>query len=303
MGNDADSDLGKYSCSCVAKEDGCFMDFFNDKSPKDPFNFITNSSKHFTQSELEENIPGGLHYPNDNMVKSNLKKNIDIRNKNSKISDSVETSYRNINTKENDIKEFDKKTDYFQLVNQINNTIKELKSKIFLDDMDESKMSSVTKYGDFDFKKLGKKANKILFNDIILCIKKIYEIHSEVILLKEKIFLGIVSNFQKEKKKINLINYEDTEKIVSLPNYEDIEDKIKLKLGENNNNKFKFSKFNIKGSFPCEILIWNLISQNTQKIADILSENYFCCIVLLYYSKAEEENETILYLINKPNNI
>ena len=164
-------------------------------------------------------------------------------------------------------------------------------------------MSSVTKYGDFDFKKLGKKANKILFNDIILCIKKIYEINSEVNLLKEKIFLGIVSNFQKEKKKINLINYEDTEKIVSLPNYDDIEDKIKLKLGENNNNKFKFSKFNIKGSFPCEILIWNLISQNTQKIADILSENYFCCIVLLYYSKAEEENETILYLINKPNNI
>jgi hypothetical protein len=303
MGNVQDSDLGRLSCSCIQKEEGCFMDFFTDLTIKDPFNFETKSTNNFTSSELQQNIPGGIHYPNDSIVKSSLKKKNNIKNNNNETPDALNNSNRNINEKENDLKEFDKKTDYFQLVNQINNTIKELKSKIFLDDMDESKMSSVTKYGDFDFKKLGKKANKILFNDIILCIKKIYEIHSEVILLKEKIFLGIVSNFQKEKKKINLINYEDTEKIVSLPNYEDIEDKIKLKLGENNNNKFKFSKFNIKGSFPCEILIWNLISQNTQKIADILSENYFCCIVLLYYSKAEEENETILYLINKPNNI
>ena len=280
MGNDADSDLGKYSCSCVAKEDGCFMDFFNDKSPKDPFNFITNSSKHFTQSELEENIPGGLHYPNDNMVKSNLKKNINIRNKNSKISDSVETSYRNINTKENDIKEFDKKTDYFQLVNQINNTIKELKSK------------------------LGKKANKIIFSDIISCIKKIADIDSEVILLREKIFLGIVNKFKKGNKEKNDLNYVDKEKIVELQNFDDIDEKYKMRLGKKcNSNKFKFHKFNIKGSFPSEILIWNLITQNTQKIADILSENYFCSVVLLYYSKDKDENETILYLINKPANI
>ena len=304
MGNDADSDLGKYSCSCVAKEDGCFMDFFNDKSSKDPFNFITNSSKHFTQSELEENIPGGLHYPNDNMVKSNLKKNINIRNKNSKISDSVETSYRNVNTKENDIKEFDKKTDYFQLVNQINNTIKELKSKIYLSDMEDSKTSLKTKEGELDFKKLGKKANKIIFSDIISCIKKIADIDSEVILLREKIFLGIVNKFKKGNKEKNDLNYVDKEKIVELQNFDDIDEKYKMRLGKKcNSNKFKFHKFNIKGSFPSEILIWNLITQNTQKIADILSENYFCSVVLLYYSKDEDENETILYLINKPANI
>ena len=88
MGNDVDSDLGKYSCSCIQKEDGCFMDFFANETSKDPFNFITNSSKYLTQSELEENIPGGLHYPNDNMTKSNLKKNVVIKNKNSKISES-----------------------------------------------------------------------------------------------------------------------------------------------------------------------------------------------------------------------
>ena len=44
MGNDVDSYLGKYSCSCIQKEDGCFMDFFANETSKDPFNFITNSS-------------------------------------------------------------------------------------------------------------------------------------------------------------------------------------------------------------------------------------------------------------------
>ena len=301
MGNDVDSDLGKYSCSCIQKEDGCFMDFFANETSKDPFNLITNSSKYLTQSELEENIPGGLHYPNDNMVKSNLKKNFAIKNKNSKISESYENSNRNINTKENDIKEFDKRTDYFQLVNKINDTIKELKSKIYMDD---SRLSSKTKEGELDFKKLGKKANKIIFSDIISCIKKISDIDSEVILQREKIYLGIVNKFKKGKKDESILNYEDKEKIVELQNFDEIDEKYKMKLDEKyKNNRFKFYKFNIKGSFPSEILIWNLISQNTQKIADILSENYFCSIVLLYYSKDEEENETILYLINKPANI
>ena len=301
MGNDVDSDLGKYSCSCIQKEDGCFMDFFANETSKDPFNFITNSSKYLTQSELEENIPGGLHYPNDNMTKSNLKKNVAIKNKNSKISESYENSNRNINTKENDIKEFDKRTDYFQLVNKINDTIKELKSKIYMED---SRLSSKTKEGELDFKKLGKKANKIIFSDIISCIKKISDIDSEVILQREKIYLGIVNKFKKGKKDENILNYDDKEKIVELQNFDDIDEKYKMKLGDKyKNNKFKFYKFNIKGSFPSEILIWNLISQNTQKIADILSENYFCSVVLLNHSKDEEENETILYLINKPANI
>ena len=170
--------------------------------------------------------------------------------------------------------------------------------------MDDSRLSSKTKEGELDFKKLGKKANKIIFSDIISCIKKISDIDSEVILQREKIYLGIVNKFKKGKKDENILNYDDKEKIVELQNFDDIDEKYKMKLGDKyKNNKFKFYKFNIKGSFPSEILIWNLISQNTQKIADILSENYFCSVVLLYHSKDEEENETILYLINKPANI
>ena len=304
MGNDIDNDLGKFSCSCIQKEDGCFMDFFTDITDKDPFNFITNDSKKLTPSELQQNIPGGIHYPNDNMVKSSLKKKNNIKKNNNETSDAMDNSNINLSEKENDIKEFDKKTDYFQLVNQINNTIKELKSKIFYGDAEDSKLSNNTKNFECDFRKLGKKGNKIIFSDVISCIKKISDISSEVILLKDKVYLGIVNKFKKDKKDINLINYEDKEKIVSLPNYDDLEDKIKIKLGNKyNNNKFKFNKFDIKGFFPSEILIWNLITQNTQKIAEILSNNYFCSIVLLYYSEDEEENETILYLINKPENI
>jgi hypothetical protein len=152
-------------------------------------------------------------------------------------------------------------------------------------------------------KKAGKAADKIIFNNIINVIKKISDINSEVVLMKEKIYLGIVNKFKKEKNEKYLINYEDVEKIIDLPNFEDIKEKNRLRLGENfNNSKFKFNKFVIKGSFPNEILIWNLISQNTQKITKILADNYYCCLILLYYSKVEEGNETIMYLINKPTN-
>jgi len=288
MGNE-NNDLGKYNCSCIQKEEGCFLDIFNDINSKDKFNLITNS-KNLKKSELQENIPGGTHYPNDNMIKSSLRKKYNNN-------DIILEKSNEKKEKENDIKEFDKKTDYFQLVNKINEAIKELKSKLYLDD---SKLNSNKL---FDFKRLGNKANKIIFNDIISCIKKISDINSEVILIKEKIYLGIVNKFKKEKKEINLLNYEDIEKIIPLPNYDDIDIKLRLKLGDINNNKFKFYKFNIKGSFPNEILIWNLISQNTQKIADILSDNYYCCAILLYYSQDEKENETILYLINKPSKI
>lgn len=150
-------------------------------------------------------------------------------------------------------------------------------------------------------RKAGKTADKICFSDIIGCVKKISVINSEVTLNKEKIYIGIVNKFKKEKSDKNLINYEDQEKIVELPNFNNIKEKIRDKLGDKfNNAKFKFNKFCLKGSFPNEILIWNLISQNTQEIADVLRENYYCCLVLLYYSKVEEENETIMYLINKP---
>ena len=214
--------------------------------------------------------------------------------------------------KRNDIKEFDKNTDYFQLANQINNAIIELKMNLYTSQDEIFKatptptpMEGGNNNGIFNFqkiiKKAGKSADKICFNDIILCIKKISDINSQIILNEEKIFLGIVSKFKKEKNDKYLINYEDKEKIIDLPNFFDIKESIRLKLGDKfNNSKFKFNKFSIKGSFPNEILIWNLISQNTQKIADILTDNYYCCLVLLYYSKVEEENETIMYLINKP---
>ena len=216
--------------------------------------------------------------------------------------------------KENDLKDFDKKTNYFLLANQVNNAINELKLNLWSNNKNTiinsttpiSENDSIIENKNLNFdkiiKKAGKKADKIIFNDIINCVKKITDIHSEVILIKEKIYLGIVNKFKKVKDDKYLINYIDEEKIIDLPNFEDINEKYRLKLGKKfNNPKFKFNKFTIKGSFPNEILIWNLISQNTQKIVDILTENYYCCLILLFYSKVEEENETIMYLINKPN--
>jgi len=277
-----------------------------------------------------------MYYPNDNMVKSNLKK-YNSKKKNSFLSDeseknSNEVYNNNINEKntinlnlinyinnedqkKNDIKEFDKKTDYFLLANQINNVINELKMNLYSDnggvqipsktpDPDKDKKDSLNNEENLNFEKVIKKAgkfiDKIIFNNLINCVKKISDIHSEVILLKEKLYLGIVNKFKKEKNDKYLINYFDDEIIIDLPNFNDIKEKYRLKLGNKfNNPKFKFNKFSIKGSFPNEILIWNLISQNTQKIAEVLTQNYYCCIVLLYYSKVEEENETIIYLINK----
>ena len=337
MGNGFEIDLNKYKCSCFQNEDNCFINFINGNS-KDPFNFTTSPDK-VSASELQENTPGGLRYPNDNMVKSSLKKkeamnkrrniNLFINNELEKETDddniNGKKTYNNNNNrinindkydqeqKEKDIKDFDKKTNYFLLANQVNNAINELRLNLYSNNniiinttTPISENESIIEIENFNFdkiiKKAGKKADKIIFNDIINCIKKICVIDSEVILIKEKIYLGIVDKFKKEKNDKYLINYIDEEKIIDLPNFEDINEKYRLKLGEKYNNpKFKFNKFTIKGSFPNEILIWNLISQNTQKIADILTENYYCCLILLFYSKVEEENETIMYLVNKPN--
>ena len=197
------------------------------------------------------------------------------------------------------------------LANQINNAINELQLNLNNNNNNDKKssnnMSDINTDKSVNFqkamKKAGKAADKIIFNNIINVIKKISDINSEVVLMKEKIYLGIVNKFKKEKNEKYLINYEDVEKIIDLPNFEDIKEKNRLKLGDKfNNSKFKFNKFVIKGSFPNEILIWNLISQNTQKITKILADNYYCCLILLYYSKVEEGNETIMYLINKPTN-
>ena len=323
MGTEFEIDLNKYDCSCFKGEDGFFLDFTHDMKNNEPFSLFGTSGKTSTASELQENTPGGIHYPNDNIVKSRKKKKIYENNINSFICSESESEMNNNNLnninklneqdqKRNDIKEFDKNTDYFQLANQINNAIIELKMNLYTSQDEILKptptptpMEGGNNNGIFNFqkiiKKAGKSADKICFNDIIRCIIKISDINSQIILNEEKIFLGIVSKFKKEKNDKYLINYEDKEKIIDLPNFVDIKESIRLKLGDKfNNPKFKFNKFSIKGSFPNEILIWNLISQNTQKIADILTDNYYCCLVLLYYSKVEEENETIMYLINKP---
>ena len=288
-----------------------------------------------SQSELQENIPGGIRYPNDNMVKSTLKKYEKKKIQKNKLInyiDQEESSETNVNGKNStnnlniinardedeervkDIQDLDKKTNYFLLANKINEAIHELKVNLFINDESMIVNSKTPEYDNsyisnnenlnFEkaIKKAGKKTNKIIFTNIINCIKKICDIHSEVNLINERVYLGIVNKFRKEKSDKYLINFNDEEKIIDLPNFEDIQEKNRLKLGEKfNNPKFKFNKFTIKGSFPNEILIWNLISQNTQKISNVLTENYYCCIVLLYHSKVEEENETIMYLINKPN--
>ena len=335
MGNqfDLDLDLKTYNCSCLQSEDNCFIDFLKDIKSKDPFDFNIANEK-LSQSELQENTPGGIHYPNDNIVKSTLKKYKNkkiLKKKYINYNEPEESSETNINRKnslnsinfiekeedeqrEKDIQEFDKKTNYFLLANQINNAINELKVNLYSNDENLVKNSQTPGYESFQIddnenlnfekaiKRAGKKADKIIFTDIINCIKKISDIHSEVNLINERVYLGIVNKFRKDNNGKYLINYNDNEKIINLPNFEDIKEKNRILLGEKfNNPKFKFNRFTIKGSFPNEILIWNLISQNTQKMADILTENYYCCIVLLYYSKVEEENETTMYLINKPN--
>ena len=325
MGNEFELNLSKYNCSCFQKEDGCLLDFVNEISKKGKL--FKRKEKSPNISEIQENIPGGVNYPNDTMIKISKKKYKNSREKlnsfqyleyidndttdNNKININKTSDMNNEAQKEEDIKEFDKKTDYFQLAIQINDAINELKMNLLSDEMKSSRTPTPTPTPSDDadsnlnfqkiMRKAGKSVDKICFSDIIGCVKEISDIDSEVTLNKEKIYIGIVDKFKKEKNDKYLINYEDQEKIVELPNFNNIKEIMRNKLGDKfNNAKFKFNKFSLKGSFPNEILVWNLISQNTQEIADVLRENYYCCLVLLYYSKVEEENETIMYLINKP---
>ena len=82
MGNEIEIDLNKYNCSCIQKEEeGCFLDFFNEMKATDPFNIMITPGK-YSKSELQENTSDGIHYPNDNMAKTTIKK---IPNKNKKL--------------------------------------------------------------------------------------------------------------------------------------------------------------------------------------------------------------------------
>ena len=245
-----------------------------------------NYLKEFEYSETENSIS------NNNTL--NVKKNR-----------SKQDEDENEEDEEEDIQNFNSNTDYFQLANQIADSINELKLNVF--NKGERKVISNKENLNIEnfenaIKKAGKVADTICFNDVIGCIKKISDINSEVILLNEKIYLGIVNKFKKKYSITHFINFSDEEKIVEIPHFDGIKYDIKKKLGKFNNPKFKFNKFILQGSFPNEILIWKLISQNMEKIRNILKNNYYCCVVLLHKEKGEEENEIIIYLINKIGN-
>ena len=171
MGNDFDIDLSRFSCSCLQSEEGCLE---YDLKTKNAFQLCTNAEKETTLSDVQRATPGGLDYPNDNMIKSALNKWNEKKEEMMEFN-IVESNQEHINVlsdnfeqRERDIKDFDKNTDYFLLANQIYNAINELKLPI---------PPSENEKGNNNFeniiKKAGKKADKICFNDIIKCIKKI----------------------------------------------------------------------------------------------------------------------------------
>ena len=215
--------------------------------------------------------------------------NVTNNNFNEKIN---ESKTKTKNEEDEDIDEFNSNTDYYQLAHQIAESIKELKNNFNISE----------KKNNFDtvLKNIGKTVGVICFNDVIGCIKKISDINSEINLIEEKIFLGLVNKFNKKNNSTHFINFIDEEKIVEIPNFNGISSDIKKKFGKYNNPKFKFTKFNLKGSFPNEILIWKVISKNIDKIKKIINDNYYCCAVLLYQGKNNtDNNETIIYFINK----
>jgi hypothetical protein len=246
-----------------------------------------NYLKEFEYSETEINQSNNENSLNS---KKGMIKNDDIDNE-----DEEEEENEDINN-------FNSKTDYFQLATQISESIKELRNNIFNRNgstpTPDSKNLSVD-----DFEKAlyraGKNVDNIFFNDVIGCIKKISDINSEVSLTNEKIYLALVNKFKKTYSLTHYINFSDEKKIVSIPNFHRIKPEAKAKLGKFNDPKFQFNKFTLKGSFPNEILIWKLISQNMKQITDIMKDNYYCCAVLLHKGKNEDENETIIYFINK----
>ena len=323
MGNNTEIDFSSYGCSCIEKEEGCFLDFLSDiknktrpilneikdisdskdttsnkktssnNEKKYVYEKITISPKDDTNSNL--NINELSKKNNKNHIIENENENNDYYLREFEYSDS-EFSDININTNNDesnpsieDINNFNSNTDYFQLANQIAKAINELNNEI---PNSENFLQII--------KNAGNTADKICFNDVIGCIRKISDISSDISLINEKIYLGIVNKFKTKNNEKYFINFNDEEKIVKIPNYNKIKPNVKLKLGNKYNNpKFKFNKFIIKGSFPYEILIWKLISENVEKMTEIKNDNYYCCITLLHQIHIEKENEIIMYLINK----
>ena len=309
MGNLLEIDLSKYGCTCFNQEDKNFLDFFEDiKEKSNPSLNTIISQENKTKNETTTLATTNKKYEkitfvpknkensvlnNKNYLKefdfSYTEMNVTNNNFNEKIN---ESKTKTKNEEDEDIDEFNSNTDYYQLAHQIAESIKELKNNFNISDM-KNNFETV-------LKNIGKTADIICFNDVIGCIKKISDINSEINLIDEKIFLGLVNKFNKKNNSTHFINFSDDEKIVEIPNFNGISDDIKKKFGKYNNPKFKFSKFNLKGSFPNEILIWKVISKNIDKIKNIINDNYYCCAVLLYQGKNNtDNNETIIYFINK----
>ena len=308
MGNLLEIDLSKYGCTCFNQEDKNFLDFFEDikeksnpslntlisqenKNKNETTTLATTNKKYEKITYVPKNKENSV-LNNKNYLKefdfSYTEMNVTNNNFNEKIN---ESKTKTKNEEDEDIDEFNSNTDYYQLAHQIAESIKELKNNFNISD----------KKNNFEtvLKNIGKTADIICFNDVIGCIKKISDINSEINLIDEKIFLGLVNKFNKKNNSTHFINFSDEEKIVEIPNFNGISDDIKKKFGKYNNPKFKFSKFNLKGSFPNEILIWKVISKNIDKIKHIINDNY-CCAVLLYQGKNNtDNNETIIYFINK----
>jgi hypothetical protein len=309
MGNLLEIDLSKYGCTCFNQEDKNFLDFFEDiKEKSNPSLNTIISQENKTKNETTTLATTNKKYEkityvpknkensvlnNKNYLKefdfSYTEMNVTNNNFNEKIN---ESKTKTKNEEDEDIDEFNSNTDYYQLAHQIAESIKELKNNFNISDM-KNNFETV-------LKNIGKTADIICFNDVIGCIKKISDINSEINLIGEKIFLGLVNKFNKKNNSTHFINFSDEEKIVEIPNFNGISDDIKKKFGKYNNPKFKFTKFNLKGSFPNEILIWKVISKNIDKIKKIINDNYYCCAVLLYQGKNNtDNNETIIYFINK----
>ena len=313
MGTSIEINLSDYGCTCFNQEDKNYLDFFEEiKTKTDPLVNSILSDENKNKNKTNENstlqttnkkYEKIVYVPNN--TNTSEKDNSLLNNKNylkefdfsytemnmtnyndNKIN---ESKTKTKNEEDEDIENFNSNTDYYQLAHQISESINQLKNN-FKKEKSEF---------DIVLNKIGKTADIICFNDVIGCIKKISDINSEISLIKEKIYLGLVNKFNKKYNTTHFINYIDEEKIVEIPNFNGINIDVKKKFGKFNNPKFKFSKFNLKGSFPNEILIWKVISKNMDKIKKLINDNYYCCAILLFQGKNNSENETIIYFINK----
>jgi hypothetical protein len=266
----------------------------NQKHNEDKENSLFEDKNYLKEFEYSESEVNQSNQSNNEISINSKKKNME---RDDDINDEEEEEEEN-----EDINNFNLKTDYFQLANQISESIKELKNNIFYENGSTPTPTPKTLNED-DFEnalnRAGKSCDNICFNDIIGCIRKISDIDSEVSLINERLYLALVNKFKRTYSLTHYINFSDEKKVVEIPNFKRIKIEDRAKLGKFNNPNFKFNKFTLKGSFPNEILIWKLISQNMKEITDIMKDNYYCCAVLLHKGKREDENETIIYFINK----